>query len=348
MAAPSRRINPDLDPDLNAGTLNEELEQEPFRFNFFQMVRLLKQAMPSRSGVGEFVNPASEVVRFRANASVVFPASAVQAFKAGDSSTPAQATVNFMGLTGPLGVLPASYTELLMERVRAKDTAGREFLDIFNHRMISLFYRAWEKYFFPREYEGAERDVVSRHLLDLIGLGTAALQNRQDVPDDGLLFYSGILAQHPRSASGLRQLLEEYFSVPVEVQQFAGRWYRLDSSACTRLGESQTFSQCLGQGTIVGDEIWDQHGGIRVRLGPLSYDRYLEFLPGEPAHTALRSLVRFYGNDEFDFEAELILKKEETPACRLGAAEAAPRLGWTTWAVTQTPGANPNETVLSL
>src|SRR5947209_16983104 len=111
MAAPSRRINPDLDADLNAGTLNEELEQEPFRFNFFQMVRLLKQAMPSRSGVGEFVNPASEVVRFRANASVVFPASAVQEFKPGDSSKPAQATVNFMGLTGPLGVMPAAYTE---------------------------------------------------------------------------------------------------------------------------------------------------------------------------------------------------------------------------------------------
>ena len=106
-----------------------------------------------------------------------------------------------MGLTGPLGVMPAAYTELLIERVRAKDTAGREFLDIFNHRMISLFYRAWEKYFFPREYEGADRDVVSRHLLDLVGLGTSALQNRQDLPDDALIFYSGILAQHPRSAA---------------------------------------------------------------------------------------------------------------------------------------------------
>lgn len=344
MAAPSRRI----DPDLNVGRLNEELEREPFHFNFFQMVRLLKQALPGRSGVGEFVNPAGEVVRFRASASVAFPASAVQEFKAGDSTAPAQATVNFMGLTGPEGVMPAAYTELLMERVRAKDTAGRDFLDIFNHRMISLFYRAWEKYFFPRDYEGADRDVVSRHLLDLIGLGTSALQNRQDVPDDALIFYSGILAQHPRSASGLRQLLEEYFDVPVEVQQFAGRWYRLDASTCTRLSEGQNFSQCLGQGTIVGDEIWDQHGGIRVRLGPLSYKRYLEFLPGEPAHTALRSLVRFYGNDEFDFEAELILKKEETPSCHLGAEDAAPQLGWTTWAVTRTPSIDPNETVLSL
>ena len=132
------------------------------------------------------------------------------------------------------------------------------------------------------------------------------------------------------------------------VQQFAGRWYRLDPGTCTRLGDGQSFSQCLGQGTIVGDEIWDQHGGIRVRLGPLSYKRYLEFLPGEPAYTALRSLVRFYGNDEFDFEAELILKKEETPACQLGSGEAPPRLGWTSWAVTHIPGVNPSETVLTL
>lgn len=344
MAAPSRTI----DPDLNVGLLNEELEREPFRFDFFQMVRLLKQAMPDREGVGEFVNPANEVVRFSAHTAIAFPASAVQAFTPGDGSRPARAIVNFMGLTGPLGVLPLAYSELLIERGRAKDNAARDFLDIFNHRIISLFYRAWEKYFFPGDYENSERDVLSSHLLDLLGLGASTLQNRQDVPDDALIFYTGLLAQHPRSATSLRQLLEEYFSVPVEVQQFTGRWYRLDPSTYTRLGDGQTFSQCLGQGTIVGDEIWDQHGGIRIRLGPLPLKRYLEFLPGEPAYDALRSLVRFYGNDEYDFEAELILKKEETPFCQLGADHGAPRLGWTTWAATQMPGADPNQTILSL
>lgn len=345
MAAPSRRI----DPDLSAAALQEELEHEPFRFNFFQMVRLLQQAMPARSGVGQFVNPGNEVVRFRANTSTTFPASAVQSFTSSDGTEPAEATVNFMGLTGPLGVLPLAYTELLIQRVRAKDMAARDFLDLFNHRLISLFYRAWEKYFFPGEYEATERDPLSRHLLDMLGLGGPALQNRQDVPDESLLYYTGILAQHPRSATGLRCFLEEYFRVPVEVQQFAGRWYRLGPGACTRLGEGESTSGCLGQGAIVGDEIWDQHAGIRILLGPLSLQRYLEFLPGQPAYAALRSLVRFYGNDEYDFEAELILQKEETPPCRLGADDAVtPRLGWTTWAATQTPAADPNQTVLSL
>lgn len=345
MAAPSRRI----DPDLIASTLNEELEREPFRFNFFQMVRLLNQALPERSGVGEFVNPANEVVHFKAHVASSFPASSIQAFRGSDGTHPASAVVNFMGLAGPLGVLPLSYTELLMDRVRSKDNASRDFFDIFNHRLISFFYRAWEKYFFPGEYESAGRDVISRHLLDVLGLGASALQSRQDIPDDALIFYTGILAQHPRSAAGLRHLLEEYFRVPVEIQQFAGRWYRLDPDTCTRLGDGQKLSECLGQGTIVGDEIWDQHGGVRVRLGPLSLKRYLEFLPGEPAYAALRSLVHFYGNEEFDFEAELILKKEETPRCELNPeAEVTPRLGWTTWAATKTPDANPNQTILSL
>jgi hypothetical protein len=80
------------------------------------------------------------------------------------------------------------YTELLRERLRARDQTAASFFDLFNHRIISLFYQAWEKYRFPIAYERGDRDPFSHHLLDLIGLGTQGLENRQPLPDDSLIF----------------------------------------------------------------------------------------------------------------------------------------------------------------
>jgi len=204
-------------------------------------------------------------------------------------------TVNFMGLTGPQGTLPNPYTSLIIERLRASDGTLRDFLDIFNHRFISLFYRAWRKYRLDVSAERDERDRFSRHLLSLLGLGTDGLQDRLAVPDDSLVYYSGLLSQKPRSAQALCQILTDYFSVPVKIEQFAGAWYRLDPAARCCFSDSASDSECLGLGAVVGDEVWSQQSKIRIVLGPLSLEKYLEIPSGrlEPGKP-LRSWVRFF------------------------------------------------------
>src|SRR5262249_32602335 len=160
-------------------------------FEFFQAVRLFERVLPTRAPVGRWVSPSKEVLRFAAHASMPFPASQIQ--NVNWPKTPDLAPVmivNFMGLMRPSGLLPLYYTELIVERVRSKDYALRDFLDIFNHRMISLFYQAWEKYRFTIAHERGERDRFSHHLMDLIGLGTRGLENRLSVKDDALLFYA--------------------------------------------------------------------------------------------------------------------------------------------------------------
>jgi type VI secretion system protein ImpH len=216
-------------------------------------------------------------VRFAAHQSIAFPASEIQAFKTRETGPPLM-VVNFMGLTGPLGALPLVYTAQVMDRVRSRDTTMRDFFDLFNHRMISLFYRAWEKYRLAVAYERGKQNNVSHYLLDLIGLGTPGLQNRQAVADDALIFYSGLLSQRPRSATALRQILIDYFDVPVEIEQFAGSWYRLDIRDQCELDEGEGISTQLGFGAVVGDEVWYQQSRVRVRLGPLELEQYLDFV----------------------------------------------------------------------
>jgi type VI secretion system protein ImpH len=349
VASESGTSNIDLSgPDLKESVVGEKLRQEPFRFDFFQAVRLLEKLFPERTPVGRFAHPSREVARFGAHNSLAFPASQIQSMEWPEDGAPSM-TVNFMGLTGPEGTLPNPYTSLVIERVRASDGSLRDFLDIFNHRFISLFYRAWRKYRFDVSAERDERDRFSRHLLSLLGLGTDSLQDRLGVPDDSLIYYSGLLSQRPRSAQALCQILTDYFAVPVKVEQFSGAWYRLDPVAQCRFSEGNSDSECLGLGTVVGDEIWNQQSKIRIILGPLSLEKYLEFLPDGSNWEPLRSWIRFFSNEELDFEVKLILEREQVPACELGADDASgPQLGWVSWLKSKPLGRDPDDTVLAI
>jgi len=329
--------------------LRAVLEESPYLFDFFQAVRLIERLDRRRVPIGRFSKPGEEAVRAGAHVSPVFPASQIQNLSRTEEDKPPFLRVNFMGLVGPLGVLPLVYTELAAERVRVRDYTLRDFLDLFHHRIISLFYQAWEKYRFEVAYERQERDRVGQHVRDFIGLGTAGLANRQKVADDSLVFYGGLLSQFPRSAAALEQLLEDHFGVPVEVEQFAGAWYPLDEATQCCFREGDSYSEQLGWGAVVGDEVWNQQSVVRVKIGPLTLEQYNDFLPEGTAYEPLRDITRFFAGLEMDFEAQLILKRDEVPAPELGAEGApAPRLGWVSWAKSRDMDRDPGETILRL
>lgn len=321
---------------------------EPYRFEFFQAVRLLERLLPEREPVGKSGgSPAGEVVRFRTHASLVFPASQIHSLAAagarggegedGEGAPVPEAAdgqpemvVNFMGLTGPSGTLPSHYTELLVERARYKDTAYWEFLDLFSHRLISLFYRAWEKYRFHVAYERGDRDRFTEYLFDIIGLGTRGLKGRLGGQnDEGLLFYGGLVAQRPHSAAALAALLGDSHGVPAKVEQFAGQWLALEAESLTRLGAANSR---LGVDLLAGSRVWDCQSKFRLSFGPLTLEEFMRFLPVGPALGPVVKTTRLLVGLEFDFDVELCLRADEVPEWRLGAdAGAGPRLGWTSW-----------------
>jgi len=348
VAPTSRNEDPAVSTPTVCAELANALREDPFSFDFFQAVRLLSLLLPDRQPVGGFSDPRTEAVRFGAGTAMGFPPSQISDLEWPERSQPTM-KVNFLGLTGPSGILPLYYTALIRERLRARDGALSEFLDLFNHRLISLFYRAWEKHHFTAGYERKGPDSLSPHLMDLIGIGTPHLASRQAIPDGALLFRCGLLAGHSRSAAGLRALLMDYFEVPVEIEQFVGRWYPIDEGTQFRFSDTGSDSERLGCGSVVGDEIWDRQSGVRVRLGPLSLRQYQDFLPDGSAHQPLCSLLRFFAGNETDFEVQLVLEKEEAPWCELGSeSPAAPRLGWSTWARSQPLVRDPDETMLQI
>lgn len=336
------------DSPVDFSEVEELLRSEPYRFEFFQAIRLLERIAPDREPLGRFTNPSDEVARLGAHPSLSFPASEIQSIDWPEGKAPSLA-VNFMGTTGPQGPLPHFYTTLILARLRSGDKTLRDFLDLFHHRMLSFFYQAWEKYRFAVSYERGERDRFSHHLLDVIGLGTLGLQERLAVPDDAFLFFAGILGQRPHSAHALELLLNDYFEVPFQVIQLVGGWFRLDDTTECCIGERSTPSEQLGLGAVVGDEVWNQQARARVRIGPLNLENYLDFLPNGSAYEPLRALLRFWTNEEIDFEVQLILKREEVPSCQLGGeGDGAPQLGWVTWMKSKPMERHPEEAIFNV
>jgi type VI secretion system protein ImpH len=320
-------------------SVKETLFKEGYRFDFFQAVRLIERLYPQRQSVGRMASPAREAVRFCTRQSFVFPASQIHDIAEPlDEESPPRMTVSFMGLTGPLGVLPKHYTELMMQRLSQKDPVLRDFFDLFNHRLISLFYRAGEKYRFPMMYEraaaqdGEEHDAFTQALFALVGLGTRELRARLDM-NRVFVFYTGILRQRPCSASALQAVLHDYFNVPVTISQFIGKWLPLCEEDRSRLGIANNQ---LGRSVILGAAIWDAEIKFRLCIGPLTYARFCDFLPAGSALPILVHVVRFTVPQHLEFEIELLLKAAEVPACRIGQPEEyGPRLGWSTWLKSQ-------------
>jgi type VI secretion system protein ImpH len=313
-------------------SLKEALFAEPYRFDFFQAIRLLELIYPERKPVGSSASPKDEAVRLRAHVSLAFPPSAIQELEPPlNGDRPARLTAAFMGLTGPLGVLPRHYTELMIELARRRDNALRDFFDLFNHRLISLFHRAWEKYRFPVTFERTVHqhggyDPFSIHLFDFVGMGTAGLRGRLEFGDEALLFYAGLLGQRPHSASALGSMLADYLAVAADVVQFVGQWLEITPENRTRLGSANNV---LGASAVAGSRIWDQQARFKLRLGPLSFAEFSRFLPDGDLYRSLVQMTRYASGQEFDFDIQLVLKAAEVPWCRLNDGRA--RLGFSSW-----------------
>ena len=331
---------------LAHSSLTSRLAAESGRFRFFQAVRLLewqrrRQARRSAGDniapLGEETDPQQRSVRFRAAMRLAFPTSEIEDV-ADDPSGPPGMTVTFLGLTGPSSVLPQHYSVALWREFRNRNTALKDFFDLFNDRLVAFFYRAWAKYRIPIAVEsGAAKgqDGASEALRGLIGLATEHLSERAAIPQDAVLHYSGALSHFPRNGASLAAMLCDYFRLPIQVVPFDGRWLSLPLDQRTRMSGSDHNSGgfCrLSIDAVIGESYWDVESGFAIEIGPVGYAAFARLMPDGPDLRRLASLVRLYTNPELGFRVELFLRRDEVPLLQLGPENPVPpQLGWNTW-----------------
>jgi type VI secretion system protein ImpH len=311
-----------------AHALALQLQEEGPRFDFYAAVRRIECANPEAPKIGTSLKPGDDPVRFCQEPTLAFPPSAVARVTPDHLTNVARVYVNFIGLMGPNGPLPLHLTEYARERIlHFNDHTLARFLDIFHHRVVSLFYRAWaiNQQEISFEHEGYDR--IADYIASLFGDGQESCKRRDSVPDLAKLHYSGRLTNTPRNAEGLEAVVQDFFQIKTRVETFVGEWIELPVDSRCRLGESK-MTGTLGSTTIVGSRIWECQYKFRIIMGPMGYTDYQRMLPGGDSLRRLIDWVQNYIGDELSWDVQLILRKEEAPAAQLGRSG---RLGWSTW-----------------
>ena len=309
------------------------LGAEARRFRFDAAVRVLAKARRAP-------DPA-DAVRFHAPAGLIYPPADVIDVRQPADALP-EVTVGMMGLTGPSGVLPRYYSEVVTQALRARSTALREFMDLLTHRFVAFFARAGTKYRPARSAESGTRggvaDPVTQTLLALAGYGTPHLADRLAAGAEPLLHYAGLFALRPRSADRLGALISDWLGMRVEVIEFAGAWLPLSPDQRTRVAANGAWCR-LGSETVAGVRAWDPQARVILRIGPLDLKGFQRLLPDRIALHRLVSLVRAYLGFELGFAINPVLAAHEVPPLRLDAtSDPPPRLGWNTWVPGPTGG----------
>ncbi len=306
--------------------------QRPERYSFFQLVRELEQTAAKEGSlrpVGADAPPGAECIRFRVSPSLAFPATEVRGLR--DRDAPGRGKeleIRFLGFVGATGVLPQHYSELAIRRRHNRDETFLEWLDLFHHRLLSLFHRAWVKYRFPFSYERARYtagrdDAFTIAVRSLAGRGFESIRARAPGLDRAVAFASGHYARGVRSAKALESLLRDLFGVAVRVEEFVGRWLAIEPADRTVLrGRPARHdpSARLGRGATLGARVWDVSSRIRVHVGPVSRARFLALHAGIAGDCGIPGVVRDYLGLENDFELSLVLAAGESPGIRLGAS----------------------------
>jgi type VI secretion system protein ImpH len=323
MAGPDRKT-----PDH----LVDELARRPFAYDFFRAVRLLENERRDLPRVGCSFSPAQDAVRFGQTPSLAFPPSTLESVEPRGPDGGAKLYVRFFGLFGPNAPLPPHLTEYAHDRkLHYGDRTFEAFLDVFHHRLISFFYRAWAANQKTVDLDREEDQRFSLFIGSVFGLGGEAQRNRDSIQDLAKLHFAGRLACQTRPAEGLESILREYFEIPAQLQTFVGHWMDLPQDSICELGKSRETGT-LGVNTIVGLSIFDAQLKFRIRLGPMKFADYERLLPNSPAFERLSQWVLNYCGQQYFWDAQLVLKAAEVPATHLGRAG---RLGWTTWLKTR-------------
>ena len=308
-----------------------QLEEKPFSFDFFQALRRIECLYAHKPRLGAALRPLDEMVRLGQEPSMAFaPASLSSAHDPGGGQ-PRRIEVRFFGLLGPNGPLPLHLTEYARGRLlNAGDPTFVRFLDIFNHRFLLLFYRAWAQARPTVSLDRPREDRFTIYVGAFEGIAGSKTRNRDEIGDFAKLFFAGWLGRQVRNSDGLVALLTSYFQVPIQVEEFVGHWMPLPVRERTKLSAIYTgdLSAQLGRGTILGARVWDRQHKFRILLGPLTLNQYENFLPAGKAITKLVAWVRQYFCFEFEWDVRLVLAHDEIPKVRLGQFG---RLGWTTW-----------------
>lgn len=287
----------------------------PHEFSLVQLTRLLHDFYAPDMSYEDFLH---ERVRIRPHLSLGFPPRDVVALDALPGKNGTQTfllTASPLGLYGAASPLPTFYVEDLLDEARADRSAGRDFLDIFNHVFYELFLRGgWFRYHPMRAVQEQHDTSFAGQLLALVGIDMEALPHGIQTPIS-LTAFTGLLSQFPRSAAGLEAFLAGLFQASCHVLQCVPRKATVPEQQRCRLGQD---NHTLGEDTVLGQELDDATGKVGICLQDLDYQRFLCLT--DAGQQELLFWLDFYCTEPLETDIHLAMQEGLAEGARLGNA----------------------------
>ncbi|TMP16962.1 type VI secretion system baseplate subunit TssG [Pseudoalteromonas sp. S2893] len=324
----------------------KQLIAQASQVDFYKAVFIIENQLKKRGldyrHVGYDSNPKQELIKFTATQKFGYPGNAITKLEETgfeDGLHKVNMQVSFMGLTGCSGALPQFYSELVMQRLRYKDTTMRDFYDMFNHRLISLYYRAWKKY--KPSLNHVNNDKNKDPYTKILGLLSGGYNEHQ-------LHFSGLYSRKIRNAFDLQSVLSSYLGCEVKVKQMVGQWHELHQQEQTRLASQVLFEgqhAQLGVDTMLGKKVWDVSSNIEVHIQSNDPKKAKLLLPKGALFELANKITKDYVGNSIQFRLVI-----ETDFQHLGAAQLAKndcQLGANSFLAVQNNKSKSNPTKLS-
>lgn len=342
----------------------QAFSENPWEADFFAFVRLIDAVALDYPRIGTSRRLADDPLVFAQPNFLEFAPSTLKDIRClperGKKAPVGRVEAYFTGLMGPNGALPLPMVDYMRARshgtphpdritpsgtesvsVHRRDQSLEDFVNIFNHRFLSYFYRAWAVCRKTADFDRPENSRFSMFLGALFGLGDPTMRNRQAAPDEEFIYFAGHHANRTRHAQGLAAITGDYFGTQAVIEENAGHWVPLPDGECSMLG----MTGRLSDGVVIGSMFWDRQLRFVIVLGPMRTETYERLFPEEDGLAALRSLVGFYTNRELYCSARLILHKDDFKRPELGAQG---RLGLDTWLFSSVPSRHLDDLVVEI
>ena len=319
-------VGPDAAFPLHPESLNAWFDRaRPWKSSFLCLLRALSARDPNGPLPGMAQLPSQEPYRIGQLATMAFAPREIASLSLRDGCLDVR--LFGLGLWGPQGPLPLHMTEVAYHRAEAlQDHTLMNFVDLFHHRALSQFYRAWAASQAAASLDRPDDEGFSFYIASLMGTDDAEAR-RSCLPPHARYAASAHLVREARNPSGLAATLSHYFGVPIVVEEFVQHWIRVDEAEHSRLGQRGVGS-IIGEGAMLGELVPDRQHRFRLVVGPLDLHQYVRLTPQGEDMPTLVEWVRAFVGYEFGWEVQLLVKPEEAPPAR---ADGAMRLGHTTW-----------------
>lgn len=305
-------------------TFLRNLQSEPWRFDYFTVLRHLERTFADRPRIGDSAARREDFVQLGQDPFMDFPASNLARVVLNDDK-PLKVFVKYLGLLGPQGALPLATTEEAYHYVLSQDDAFPRFLDVFNHRFIQLFFRAWADSRPIVQHDRPKADRFIAYIGSAIGIGSKPYQDLDSVPDAAKLGFAGLMGAQAKCASRLAGAVCGLFNVKAEVEEFVGSRLMIEAAEWTILGGRYNR---LGEDMLLGRTVFSVQDKIRVRIFTKNLAQYIRFLPTGDLCEPLADLVFFYNGEQLDWDVELAIPTGAVEPIRIGKFG---QLGWTSW-----------------